>query len=104
VAERLRVNPDGLRSTAEHLEAVSSRMKDIISALNREAGALGAPWGDDEGGKEFAEGAEGYLAQKDWVEGSVDAKAKLLDDYAWALRTAADTLEQQDSGAPGHQT
>jgi uncharacterized protein YukE len=104
VAEQLRVSPDGLRATAEHLETVSSRMKDVIAALNREVDVLGAPWGNDDRGRDFADGAEGFLAQKDWVDGSVGVKAKLLDDYAQALRTAADTLEQQDSGAPGHQT
>lgn len=100
MADSLNVTPAGLRATAEHLEDVSARMKQLKQSLNNQADALGRPWGDDEIGRAFAKGKngdDGYLAQKESVNGSVDAKTKLLDDYAGILRTAADSFEQQDN-------
>lgn len=96
MSQPLGVTPDGLRSTSDHLADVSSRMKGVLSSLHGKLSAEGAAWGDDKIGTQFASGGSGYLAQLDWVDGSVDAKTDLLDDYSQGLRTAADTLEAQD--------
>ena len=93
----LGITPQDLRSTAEHLTDVSTRMKGVITNLNGKLDGEGPAWGDDETGHQFADGQEGYLSQKEWVKGSVDAKTKLLDDYSKSLRTTADTLEQTDN-------
>lgn len=96
MAETVGITPAELRATADHLADVSSRMMQVLSSLNTSLDAEGSVWGDDELGKGFAEGENGYLAQHEWVGGSVDAKTDLLNDYSVSLRTAADTLEQQD--------
>ena len=96
MTEPLGVTPQELRATSDHLADVSSRMKGVLSSLEGKLSGEGAAWGDDKIGNEFANGGSGYLAQLDWVNGSVDAKTGLLDEYAEGLRTAADTLEQQD--------
>jgi hypothetical protein len=96
MADPLGVTPPDLRSTSEHLNDVSTRMKDVLSSLQAKLGGEGAAWGDDQLGDQYANGAAGYLAQQDWVDGSIGAKTRLLDYYSKGLRTAANTLEQQD--------
>ncbi len=92
------VRPDDRRSTADDLADVSARMKGVMSRLSLNLAAEGAPWGDDDSGRKFRHGDNnnGYESQREWVEGSVDAKAQLLDEYSEGLRTGADTLEQTD--------
>jgi uncharacterized protein YukE len=90
------VTPPELRATSQHLEAVSSKMKGVLSELQANLSAEGAAWGDDEIGDQYANGDAGYLAQQGWVDGSVEAKTSLLDYYARGLKTAADSFEQQD--------
>jgi hypothetical protein len=96
MSQPLGVTPEGLRSTSDHLADVSSRMKGVLSTLQGNLSSEGAAWGDDKIGGQFADGGDGYLAQLNWVDGSIDAKTGLLDNYSEGLRTAADTLEQQD--------
>jgi len=96
MADNLGVTPSELRGTSQHLYGVSGRMKEILSTLQEKLSAEGAAWGDDEMGKQFAEGDGGYLAQLDWVDDSVAAKTGLLDYYSRALKHSADSFEQQD--------
>jgi uncharacterized protein YukE len=92
------VDPAGLRSTSRDLAEVSARLAGVLSRLSAELAAQGVPWGDDDSGRKFRHGDNdnGYDAQREWVDGSVAAKAQLLDEYAAGLRTGADTLEQAD--------
>jgi uncharacterized protein YukE len=92
----LGVTPPELRATSQHLAAVSSKMKGVLSELQANLSAEGAAWGDDEIGDQYANGDAGYLAQQGWVDGSVEAKTGLLDYYSRGLKTAADSFEQQD--------
>lgn len=96
MSEPLGVTPPDLRATSRHLNDVSGRMKDVLTALRDNLSAQGAAWGDDKIGDQFAKGKAGYLAQLGWVDGSVDAKTGLLDYYSRGLKGAADSLEQQD--------
>jgi uncharacterized protein YukE len=96
VAEQFGVTPPELHSVSGDLHGVSSRMKGVLSSLRAQLAGEGAAWGNDSIGHQFANGANGYLAQADWVEGSVDAKTNLLDYYSDQLRNAADTFEQSD--------
>ncbi|MGY4653148.1 hypothetical protein [Mycobacterium sp. URHB0021] len=70
----------------------------MLASLSDGLAGAGAPWGDDHLGKQFADGAAGYIAQVDYVHTSIDAKSGLLDGYSDGMRTAANTLEQQDTG------
>ncbi|MDF2824804.1 MAG: hypothetical protein K0R68_2212 [Mycobacterium sp.] len=77
---------------------MSSQMKGVLSRLAVNLAAEGSPWGDDDSGRKFRHGDSnnGYEEQREWVEGSVDAKAHLLDEYSEGLHTGANTLEQTD--------
>lgn len=96
MADNLGVTPSDLRGTSQHLYDVSDRMKEVLSVLQEKLDAEGAAWGDDEMGKQFADGDGGYLSQLEWVDGSVAAKTGLLDYYSRTLKHAADSFEQQD--------
>lgn len=98
MSEPLGVTPPGLRSTAERLQAVADQMEGILSALGGQLAAEGPAWGLDDFGGNFADGEHGYLAQTEWVQGSVDAKVGLLKYYSEGLRRTANTLEKQDEG------
>jgi hypothetical protein len=98
MTDPLAVSPDGLRAAGEHLEEVSSRLKNVLTSLHTKLAAEGVAWGDDKSGHGFADGPQGYLAQVKWVDDSVGAKTDLLDFYAESIRNAANTLEGQDNG------
>lgn len=85
-----------LRAVARHLSDVSSRYKGVLSRLDAKTSGEGAPWGGSKDGQTFANGAQGYLAQVDWVHGSVAAKTNLLDQYAKGINETANNLEGAD--------
>jgi len=77
------------------LGEVSARMSAVMSAPAAQIAGEGAAWGNDSLGPPFAN-TDGFLAQRNWVAGSVHAKISLLNCYSAQLRNAADCL--QDSG------
>ena len=98
MAEQFGVTPPELRRVYGDLGEVSSRMTAVMSSLRAQLGAEGAGWGNDSLGHQFANGPSGYLAQRNWVQGSVDAKIILLDYYSEQLRNAAHSFEHSDQG------
>lgn len=96
MADEFRVSPEELRRVSAHLHDVSSAMKAVMSTLEGQLAPTYGKWGGDEMGDQFANGPSGYLAQLDWVKGSVDAKTALLDHYSDMLKQAADTFAQSD--------
>ncbi|MGH3723708.1 MAG: WXG100 family type VII secretion target [Mycobacterium sp.] len=96
MSDETELTPNELRGVARHLDSVSERYKDVLSKLVNKTSAEGAPWGGSKDGRTFANGAEGYLAQVDWVHGSVDAKTDLLDQYAKGINSTANNLEGTD--------
>lgn len=99
MSDAFEVSPSELRSTSRHLSEVSERMASVLSGLREQLAAEGAAWGDDKIGDAFANGGGGYLAQLDWVQGSVDAKTGLLDYYSAGLKEAADSFQQADESS-----
>ncbi|WP_101951149.1 hypothetical protein [Mycobacterium sp. 3519A] len=98
MSAEFRGSPDDLRRVSQHLADSKAHMEAILAFMSANLpDDNSAPWGNDDIGKNFADGDSGYLAQWHWVEDSIRAKAKLLGDYSNSLRTAADTFEQQDS-------
>ncbi|MGV0782414.1 hypothetical protein [Mycolicibacterium sp. XJ775] len=96
MADELGVGPSDLRATSRNLNDVSVRMKNVLSTLQSNLMAEGAAWGDDKMGDGYAKGSAGYLAQKDWVDGSVVVKTDLLDYYSDGLKGSADSFELND--------
>jgi uncharacterized protein YukE len=96
MAQQFGVTPSDLRATSQHLKDASDRMKDVLSTLREGLTEVGAVWGDDRIGDQFANGDGGFIAQQAWVDSSVEAKTGLLDDYSEGLKRAADASEQYD--------
>lgn len=94
--DALGVTPDGLRGVGVGLGDASAQVKAVLAGLDAKLAAEGQPWGNDAIGDQFAKGPSGYVAQRDWVNGSVGAKTDLLDGYAGSMHDTADTLEGQD--------
>ena len=97
MTKALGVPPSELRATARYLAGVSSRMKEVQTSLERTLRDEGEAWGHDEIGDAFANGSQGYLAQKNWVMGSMGAQSDFLDYCAQYLEYTADTFEHEDS-------
>jgi hypothetical protein len=91
------VPPSDVRATARYIAGVSSRMKEVHTSLERRLSDEGEAWGHDEIGDAFANGRQGYLAQKNWVMESMCAQSDFLDYCAQFLECAADTFEHEDS-------
>jgi phage-related minor tail protein len=96
MADPLGVTPDGVRSVAKDVGIAGSDLDRAMSSLLDKLAAFGTAWGDSKDGHQFADGPNGYLAQVEWVKDNITAKRDLLRAYQESLKTAADTLEQQD--------
>lgn len=97
MAEDLSVTPGDLRNVGEQLADVSASIKQVLSTLQtREARYGTAPWGNDDIGDGFADGPTGFTAQNENVKQTVSKQTQVLDYWATALQTAANTFEQQD--------
>jgi hypothetical protein len=83
-----------VHATGANLADVSSRMKDVFTALNANLNAAGSAWGDDSIGTEFANGANGYLAQSGDVNAGIAAKTELLDHYSDAFKGFATEVDE----------
>jgi WXG100 family type VII secretion target len=101
MTESLSVNPDDLRTAAANVADISSEMKQVLSTLKGQLAALGSPWGNDSTGDQFANGSDGYLAQVDNVDSSIDATTQQLDSLSQSLTTAASNFEHQDQQPGG---
>jgi len=94
---QLSVSPEDLNAAGEQLGDVSAKIKSVLSALQAKLAGYGEPWGNDSTGNSFADGSNGYLAQRDWVFGALGAKTDLLDEYSGSMTDAAKNFGQQDN-------
>ncbi|MDL9937738.1 WXG100 family type VII secretion target [Gordonia sp. ABSL1-1] len=97
--DHVKVTPDQLRTAATHLDSTSDRLKAIVTGLNSTLGGLGAPWGGDEPGTNFATGGAGggYLGQSKGVLEAMTGQYEFLTALSENMDGAADNLEQTDT-------
>ncbi|WP_067844565.1 hypothetical protein [Nocardia lijiangensis] len=97
----VRVDPDALIDKGKKLAELPSApngLFEILTKLSDNLQRLGQPWGEDKLGKQFSEGAEGYLSAKDSVvgnastgsdaSGAVPVYGQLLVNYGRTLEEA----------------
>ncbi|MFI6999104.1 hypothetical protein [Nocardia sp. NPDC050175] len=96
----MQVNPTELIAKGKKLADLPSAANglfDILKKLNNSIQSLGTPWGDDELGKQFSEGASGYLAAVDSLVGNAtpgpDAKGA-IPVYGQILVNYGKTIEE----------
>lgn len=97
MADELNVTPSDLSAAGDQLSDVSSQVKSVLSSLQAKLAGYGEPWGDDSTGKSFANGSEGYIAQRDWVFGAISNNTSVLDGYASSLSDSAQNFDQLDN-------
>jgi uncharacterized protein YukE len=96
MADRFGARPAELRGVARDAEAVGAQAGQVVSTLREQLGAIGAAWGHDSTGAQFAEGANGYVVQSSAVLGAADAVPAFLADLGGLLKQVADSVEQTD--------
>ncbi|MET7768262.1 hypothetical protein [Nocardia sp. NPDC005366] len=97
----VRVDPDALIDKGQKLAdlpGVAHGLFDILDKLSGALRSLGQPWGDDELGKHFSEGASGYLSAVDSLvgnashgsdaTGAIPVYAQLLVNYGTTITEA----------------
>jgi hypothetical protein len=90
VAEQFGVSPEQLDNVSDYLAENGSQVKGVESSLQGEGG----------GGCAISPGdMDSFWSQLDWVEGSLGAKAHLLDYYANYLKQAAAKFQGFDQGS-----
>jgi hypothetical protein len=97
IDNQLSVSPADLRAVGVQLGDVSAQVKSVLSVLQAKLAGYGEPWGNDSTGNSFADGPNGYVAQRDWVFGAIGAKADLLDEYSGSMTDSAKNFDQQDN-------
>jgi hypothetical protein len=96
MTDPLQVTPSRLRSVADDLADLSSRMDQVLSALKAQLDAPGPVWGDDSTGRHFADGANGRPVQAGGVATEVGEKTAVLEGYSAGLNASARTFDRQD--------
>jgi len=72
-SEPLEVQIDDLSTAGTNFEDLAGTLTTFVSNLSNSLNALGEPWGSDDMGKKFADGATGYLVSKDSLVGASGA-------------------------------
>jgi hypothetical protein len=97
VAETIIIDADQLDLVAKELKVPAATVRDAVAKFNTGAEPLGAPWGNDELGKQWAKiyvpGVEGVQAS---FKAIVDGLSKLSDDFSKMGRAYRD-VEQNNS-------
>jgi hypothetical protein len=103
VADSFGLDARGVESVADDVEETSGKFRAVMQAFEEAAAGLvnadnpGQPiWGNDKQGKQFADGADGYVARTNGVKVAVDAKVALLLHYVEVLRQTAASAQAQD--------
>ncbi|MFI0793250.1 hypothetical protein ACH4OY_11190 [Micromonospora rubida] len=82
MTETIIIDADQLDLVAKELKIPAATVRDSVAAFNKNSAPLGAPWGNDELGKEWAEiyvpGVESVQAS---FKAIVDGLSKLSDDF-----------------------
>ncbi|MGW1060564.1 hypothetical protein [Micromonospora rubida] len=83
MTETIIIDADQLALVAKELKIPAATVRDAVLTFNKNSAALGAPWGNDELGKKWAEiyvpGVEGVQSSFKTI---VDSLLKLSDDFA----------------------
>ncbi|MET9489965.1 hypothetical protein [Nocardia sp. NPDC006630] len=97
MAGKVEVEVAGLRSTASGLDSSAARIRAILAEISAKAHASNGCWGDDEFGRPFAEGDQGYKARNEALQGVLGKQATNLETDAGGLRDGATTLETAET-------
>lgn len=87
------------RDAAPKTEQAADRAETVLAVLAEELAAAGHPWGDDEFGRQFAEGPQGYRAASAHLSAGAEAVQKALRQFALGIAEGARVLHLQDGAS-----
>jgi uncharacterized protein YukE len=99
MADSVQVDTDGLRRVATDLAGMADRVADVLSRLTTSAANDEGRWGNDDPGRQFANGSggqPGYVGAASNLETIIGSKTTLLQQYSDALNQAADLLDRTE--------
>jgi hypothetical protein len=105
-ASQIEVSPEALTAAANKMYSLQDRVAGIRNTLSTNAAGLGEPWGNDSYGKHFANGSEGYLANRDsLIQGPSGALPQLVTEFQSFgddMTSAAASFERSEETAREH--
>ncbi|MCU1643422.1 MAG: hypothetical protein JWN03_3697 [Nocardia sp.] len=96
MAELVKVEIAGLRSTAIDLDSGASSLDAIRTALDAAASGYEGCWGHDEYGDQFEGGDNGYKVRRPALENVLTSMSARLRQYSGGLSDGANTLERAE--------
>ncbi|WP_405133486.1 hypothetical protein [Nocardia sp. NBC_01388] len=96
MAEVVKVEIAGLRSTATGLDDGARSLDAIRTALDAAAKSYAGCWGNDEYGERFADGDSGYTKRRPALEDTFTAMVAQMQKYSVGLSDSANTLERAE--------
>ncbi|MEU0505013.1 hypothetical protein [Nocardia sp. NPDC005998] len=94
--DRVELNPDGLRRSANEFDELVDETKKLLETLKSSSGSKGEAWGDDKSGHKFADGDKGYIKNRDNTFESLSKVAEVFGANAKNLRDSATTFEKNE--------
>ncbi|MET9488647.1 hypothetical protein [Nocardia sp. NPDC006630] len=96
MAEVVKAEIAGIRSTATGLDSGASSLEAIRTALDAAAKAHEGCWGNDDYGDQFVKGDGGYANRRPALEDTLTAMVAQLRQYSGGLSDTANTLERAE--------
>jgi hypothetical protein len=97
------VYPQELTTAANKMYPLQDNVLSILNTLATNAANLGEPWGNDEYGKQFASGPNGYIASRDALiqgpSGALPALATWLQFFGDDMTSAAQAFGAAEDSA-----
>ncbi|WP_327143719.1 hypothetical protein [Nocardia sp. NBC_01327] len=98
MADRLKAYSDLLTTAAAKTGAVRDSIDTVVKTLTASADGRGEPWGNDSLGKNFADGANGYLKSRENIIDGANNMAGTFDNFSKGQTDAAAQLTSMDQG------
>ncbi|MFD7640878.1 hypothetical protein ACFV4P_09495 [Kitasatospora sp. NPDC059795] len=97
------VSPDQYKAAVSPVLAASEQISSLASSLSSYLPSMESqnPWGNDESGKQFAEGEKGYLLYSHNTVKTLQSLVKEVRDIADGLKRMGESYEAAEEGATG---
>jgi hypothetical protein len=97
------VNPDQYKAAVSPVLAASEQIASLAASLGSYLPSMESqnPWGNDESGKQFAEGENGYLEYSHNTLKTLQSLVKEVRDIADGLKRMGESYEAAEEGATG---
>ncbi|MCX4093042.1 WXG100 family type VII secretion target [Nocardia sp. alder85J] len=98
MTDRVRIETQHLRGVAGDLDGVADSIQAILSRLTAASSAHWGRWGDDDFGRQFSGGDNGYVKSDQNLQSVIGSRAEMLRSYSQGLRDAAQHLDDTEQG------